>query len=153
MNVRLEDVEEIRFTVVQGESTGSRVTFSPEPRAVRIGRAVDNDIVVNDPTVSRSHARVDIGGDSARIEDLGSAGGVEKMGFRIGAGPEPLVSGDEFKIGGTILRFELLLKKSAARRAGKPDEGPKAKKVPLPAPKDLFAAATKLFERFGLRTP
>src|SRR5438067_8987181 len=138
MNVRLEDVEEIRFTVVQGESTGSRVTFPPGPRAVRIGRAVNNDIVVNDPTVSRAHVRVDIAADGARIQDLGSAGGVEKMGFRIGAGPEPLVSGDEFKIGGTILRYELLLKKSAARRSAKAEAEAKAKKkFSLPPPKDL----------------
>lgn len=153
MNVRLEDVEEIRFTVVQGASTGSRVAFTPEPRAVRIGRAVENDIVINDASVSRAHARVNISADGARIQDLGSAGGVEKMGFRLGAGPEPLLSGDEFKIGGTILRYELLLKKSAARRAAKPEEEPKKKKVSLLPPSQLVGAVTKSLQRLGLRTP
>jgi hypothetical protein len=152
MNPRLEDVEEIRFSVVQGASTGSRVTFRPEPRVVRIGRAVDNDIVVNDPAVSRAHARVQISADGAQIQDLGSAGGVEKMGFRLGARPEPLVSGDEFKIGGTILRYELLLKKSAARRP-KPEEEAKAKKISLPQPSALVGAVTKSLARLGLRTP
>jgi FHA domain len=148
-DVQLRDVEEIRFTVVQGASTGSRVTFTPEPRAVRIGRAVDNDIVINDPAVSRAHARVDIEAAGARITDLGSAGGVEKMGFRLGAAPEPLASGDEFKIGGTILRYELLLKKGAARRAA--DET--KKKPSLPPPKEIIAAVRKVPTLLGLNTP
>ncbi|MBI2962994.1 MAG: FHA domain-containing protein [Deltaproteobacteria bacterium] len=153
MNVRLEDVEEIRFVVVQGATTGSRVTFAPEPRTVRIGRAVDNDIVLNDPAVSRAHARVDISADGARIQDLGSAGGVEKMGFRLGAAAEPLVSGDEFKIGATILRYELLLKRGAVRRAAKPEEEAAKKKAALPAPRELVGAVSKSLRRFGLRTP
>jgi pSer/pThr/pTyr-binding forkhead associated (FHA) protein len=152
MNVRLEDVEEIRFTVVQGPSVGSRVAFTPEPRAVKIGRGVDNDIVINDPAVSRSHARIDITADGARIQDLKSTGGVEKLGFRIGPNPEPLASGDEFKIGGTILRYELVLKKGAARRAAAKPEEEKKKKVALPAPSEVGKALGKVLGRFGLRT-
>lgn len=148
--VRLEDVEQIRFSVVDGASAGSQVTFAPEPRSVKIGRGVDNDIVINDPAVSRAHARVDIGAEGARIQDLGSAGGVEKMGFRLGAAPEPLVSGDEFKIGGTILRYELLLKKSAVRRAA---EETKKKRPSLPPPRELVDALRKLVARVGLDTP
>jgi hypothetical protein len=152
MKVTLDDVEEIRFIVVQGASEGSRVTFTPEPRAVRIGRAVENDIVLNDATVSRNHARVDISADGARIQDLGSAGGVEKMGFRLGAAAEPLLSGDEIKIGGTILRYELVLKKAAVRRAASPETEGK-KKFSLPPPKEFLGALTKVLARFGLRTP
>jgi FHA domain len=148
--VRLEDVEEIRFSVVQGASVGSQVTFAPEPRSVKIGRALDNDIVINDPAVSRAHARVDIGAEGARIQDLGSAGGVEKMGFRLGAAPEPLVSGDEFKIGGAILRYELLLKKSAVRRA---TEETKKKRPSLPPPRELVEGLLKVLARVGLDTP
>jgi pSer/pThr/pTyr-binding forkhead associated (FHA) protein len=148
--VRLEDVEAIRFSVVGGSSIGSQVTFAPEPRAVKIGRAVDNDIVINDPAVSRAHARVDIGAEGARIQDLGSAGGVEKMGFRLGTAPEPLLSGDEFKIGTTILRYELVLKKRAARR---PVEETKKKKLKLPPPGEIVDRLRALLERVGLNTP
>jgi pSer/pThr/pTyr-binding forkhead associated (FHA) protein len=153
MQFNLQDVEEIRFTVVQGANVGSRVALQPTPRSVRIGRAADNDIVINDPSVSRSHARVDVGAEGTQIQDLNSAGGVEKMGFRLGAAPEPLFSGDEFKIGGTILRYEVVLKKSAARRSAKPEKEEKKKKLVLPAPKDLLDAATRPLQRIGLRTP
>jgi pSer/pThr/pTyr-binding forkhead associated (FHA) protein len=152
MQFSLEDVEEIRFTVVQGANVGSRVALQPTPRSVRIGRAVDNDIVINDASVSRSHARVDIGPEGTQILDLNSAGGVEKMGFRLGSTPELLVSGDEFKIGGTILRYEVVLKQSAARRSAKPEKEEKKKKLVLPTPKDLMGAALRPLERIGLRT-
>lgn len=149
--VRLEDVETIRFSVVQGGSTGSQISFAPEPRAVKIGRALDNDIVINDPAVSRAHARVDIAPEGARIQDLGSAGGVEKMGFRLGTAPEPLASGDEFKIGSTILRYELVLKKRASRRPA--EETKKKPKVKLPSPGEIIDRLRTLLEQVGLNTP
>ena len=117
MNFTFDDVDEVRFTVVQGANPGSAIPFAPGARTIRIGRAVDNDIVTNDAAVSRSHARVEVGEGQCLIADAGSRGGVEKMGFRLGEAPEPLESGDEFKIGNTILRFEIVLKKSAAKRA------------------------------------
>ena len=127
MRIAPEDVQEYRFTVVRGGKPGSRVSFEGGVRSVRIGRGVDNDIVVNDGTVSRSHARVDLRADGWFLIDAGSSAGVEKMGFRIGATPEPLDSGDEFKLGDTILKFEVVAKKGAIKKAAaeaKPAAGP-----------------------------
>jgi pSer/pThr/pTyr-binding forkhead associated (FHA) protein len=117
MKIAPEDVQEYRFTVVRGAKPGSRVSFEGGVRNVRIGRAVDNDVVVSDPTVSRSHARVELRADGWFIADAGSSAGVEKMGFRVGSAPEPLESGDEFKVGDTILKFEVVAKKGAIKKA------------------------------------
>ena len=110
MKLSPEDVQEYRFTVVRGAKPGQQITFEGGVRDVKIGRAVDNDIVISDPTVSRLHARVELRPDGWFLIDAGSASGVEKMGFRISA-REPLESGDEFKLGDTILRFEVVAKK------------------------------------------
>jgi Inner membrane component of T3SS, cytoplasmic domain len=117
MKIAPEDVQEYRFTVVRGAKPGSRVSFEGGVRNVRIGRAVDNEVVVSDPTVSRSHARVELRADGWFLADAGSSAGVEKMGFRVGSVPEPLESGDEFKVGDTILKFEVVAKKGAIKKA------------------------------------
>jgi ABC transport system ATP-binding/permease protein len=48
----------------------------PAGRAVRIGRAPDNDIVLDHPSVSANHARVIIQDGRPIVEDLGSTNGV-----------------------------------------------------------------------------
>jgi pSer/pThr/pTyr-binding forkhead associated (FHA) protein len=45
------------------------------PRVITIGRAVDNDVVIDDSVVSGRHARIVVEGGRARIEDLGSSNG------------------------------------------------------------------------------
>lgn len=74
---------------------------------VSIGRALDNDVVVPDPTVSRRHLRVSALDDGIYVEDLGSTNGTHLLpsGERISSaktGPEIVV-----KIGATTLRLYL----------------------------------------------
>jgi two-component system response regulator AtoC len=56
---------------------GSKLVTHPLPASgsVSIGRAPDCDVQVDDPSVSRRHARIHLGPE-LRIEDLGSANGV-----------------------------------------------------------------------------
>ena len=42
---------------------------------VRLGRAPDNDVVLDDPSVSRYHATIQIAGDRCTVVDLGSHNG------------------------------------------------------------------------------
>jgi pSer/pThr/pTyr-binding forkhead associated (FHA) protein len=66
-----------------------------------IGRASGCDIHLNDPFVSRRHARViscDVG---TAIQDLGSSNGVYVNGRR-SPGITPLHPGDVVQLGGTI---------------------------------------------------
>lgn len=151
MELLLEDIQELRFVVVNGANPGAVVAFEPEARTIRIGRAIDNDVVINDPTVSRMHASVEITDKGFTIAENPSSSGVEKMGFRI-SGSEALVSGDELRIGDSILRFEVVakkgaVKKAAAREAEKPVAGASA------TAKKADAAPRGPLARIGLDTP
>jgi FHA domain len=149
MQIAPEDIQELRFTVVKGSNPGSKISFDPTPRQIRIGRSVESDIVVADPSVSRNHARVDIRADRYTIVDAGSSAGLEKMGFRVGNTPEALLSGDEFKLGDTILRFEVVAKKGALKRAAAREAGP-AKPSPVA---NVVAMLQRALSTIGLRTP
>jgi FHA domain/zinc-ribbon domain len=78
--------------------------FSPGGERTTIGRSPDNDIFLDDVTVSRKHAvLVDDGGDY-RIEDLGSLNGTFVNRRRIDSATR-LQSGDEVQIGKYRLSF------------------------------------------------
>lgn len=62
----------------------------PQTGQVRIGRAADNDIRIQDPTVSSHHAVLHIG-STLRIEDVGSANGIKVLSHRAGAGTAQIV--------------------------------------------------------------
>jgi hypothetical protein len=70
----------------------------------RIGRSDESDIVLNDPSVSRTHAIVEIVAGRATLRDLDSTNGTFVNGRRISA--EALRDGDELQFGNTRLRFE-----------------------------------------------
>jgi hypothetical protein len=53
------------------------------PHALRLGRETDNDIVLNDPRVSRYHAQLRRGASGLEIVDLGSANGILLGGVRV----------------------------------------------------------------------
>lgn len=54
-----------------------------ENGTLRVGRTPDNDIVLNDPSVSRSHLELKIDGNKVTITDLGSSNGTYVNGIRI----------------------------------------------------------------------
>jgi pSer/pThr/pTyr-binding forkhead associated (FHA) protein len=66
-----------------------------------IGRANDCDIHLDDPLVSRRHARVIRAQVGTAIEDLGSANGVYVNG-RLSPGITPLHPGDVVQLGATV---------------------------------------------------
>jgi DNA-binding SARP family transcriptional activator len=67
--------------------------------ATGIGRLADNDIVLDDPKVSRHHAVIIDTGTSFVVNDLRSANGVEVQHHRI-RGSAALADGDVIRIGG-----------------------------------------------------
>src|SRR5206468_9616445 len=67
--------------------------------AVSIGRGEDMDIVIDNVSVSRRQARIQLAGDGRWIvEDLSSANGTFLNGERLAA-PTPLTRGDELSFG------------------------------------------------------
>jgi len=73
--------------------------------AIGIGRLADNDIVLDDPKVSRHHAVIIDTGTSYVVNDLRSANGVEVQQQRI-RGSATLADGDVLRIGDHRFTFE-----------------------------------------------
>jgi FHA domain len=75
------------------------------PRGITlIGRSLDCHVTIEDPLVSRQHARVVIEDDRARVEDLESRNGVKVNGATIKE-PTSLKDGDRLRIGTQDLVF------------------------------------------------
>ncbi len=68
------------------------------PGQATIGRGSACDVVLVDAQISRQHARLTVGSDSAVVEDLGSSNGVYVNGGRID-GKRTLRHGDVLRIG------------------------------------------------------
>jgi pSer/pThr/pTyr-binding forkhead associated (FHA) protein len=68
-----------------------------------LGRAVDNDIVISDPSVSRHHARLVIVDGAAELRDLGSQNGTFVGDRRITA--TRLAEGDTIRLGDARFTF------------------------------------------------
>ena len=78
--------------------------FLPQAERTTIGRSPDNDIFLDDVTVSRKHAVLAQNGNQFLIEDLGSLNGTFVNRRRIES-PTRLESGDEVQIGKYRLSF------------------------------------------------
>jgi DNA-binding winged helix-turn-helix (wHTH) protein len=72
-----------------------------------LGRSEDAAIRVDDPGISRHHARITIGAQSATLEDLGSKNGTVLNGAAID-GPTELVDGAVIVLGATVLKFRIV---------------------------------------------
>ena len=63
-----------------------------------VGRETNSTVCINDPSVSRGHARITIEDGQATIEDLNSKNGTQVMGELLKA-PRVLNDGDEVEFG------------------------------------------------------
>lgn len=91
-----------RLTVAQGGAEGP---FALEEREHGIGRSASNDVRLEDPSVSRRHARLMPRSGRYLISDAGSSAGTAVNGGRI-TGERVLRSGDTIAVGDVTLRFE-----------------------------------------------
>ena len=80
--------------------------FSLQKSAVEIGRATQNDIVINDEKVSRTHALIECSGEGCILIDLDSANGTKVNGAKIVR--TALKPGDLVELGSSNLRFETI---------------------------------------------
>ena len=101
--------------VVEGSDAGVQV---PLVDAVEVGRHPGATLVLDDPEVSRHHARIRPTANGAVVEDLGSTNGTYVNGSQIHA-PTPVGPGDEILIGMSVLelrtRGEVASRPSAVR--------------------------------------
>lgn len=106
-----------------------------------IGRADENDLVLVEGGVSRSHARLTAQGDGLVVEDLGSSNGTFVDGMKV-EGPTPVAGKAVLALGS----YELRLKNPAAYRGASPQALVPVKTHSLP-PGQVGA------QRAGLKRP
>ena len=92
------------FTLSVSQAGGESEEFSFEGGEARLGRTADNDVVIKDPSSSRSHARVWEEDGRYFVEDLKSANGT-KLNAKVVKGPLQLEAGDRIMIGDVTLLF------------------------------------------------
>lgn len=101
------------------------------------------DLVLDDPGVSRRHARVLSEDDGVLVEDLGSSNGTYVNGRRI-SGPVELDAGDELQLGATVVGVH-----RAARTAPMPGPAPRGpvprRLAPSPHAESNISALASIF--------
>ena len=97
----MSDAPKIILTLPTGEVR----KYSLQMDSVRIGRAPDNTVVLEDPGLSLHHAVLHRRIDTFEIIDLGSTNGLEIAGKRVIS--HELKHGDEIKIGDVMMRYQV----------------------------------------------
>ena len=88
--------------LIVGGDNGRRV---PIGDTATIGRLPECEVMLDDPSVSRRHARIQRRGMGWFIEDLGSTNGVKVNGSRVGE--SDLADGDRLQLGTVQLLFSV----------------------------------------------
>lgn len=122
------------FLVVQNPSTPVPARDLASVTEVSIGRAPDNDMVLDDNQVSRKHALLFRINDLFFMKDRGSSFGTFVNGQKIDA-PVEINLGDKIGIGGYNLAMQETDKPAAAAPA-KPKLPPPPPRPPPPPPPD-----------------
>lgn len=128
-------------------AAGHTINFQAGPRmgetvkmgreTISIGRSPDNDIVIDDPTVSRKHARLVFDGNQYIVEDLASTAGIKVNGNKVQKAPMPV--GATLKLGDT----EIVFGKTQDPPA-KPRPAPSPRPAPAPVQPANNPAATRV---------
>ena len=89
-----------------GESLAIQLVARDGGAVVTLGRGAENDLVVDDATLSRAHLRLERGADGGwTVRDLGSSNGTRVDGARLGDAAAPLHSGSTIEAGAVRLTF------------------------------------------------
>ncbi len=70
-----------RIAVTRGPSAGQAIEAAGT--SVRVGTSSDNDLVVQDDTVSRQHCEIQLTEEGIRVRDMGSTNGVRAAGIAV----------------------------------------------------------------------
>lgn len=115
-----------------------------------VGRDLANEISINDPEVSRRHARIFLQGSNYVIEDLGSTNGSSINGQRL-TGPymlhagETLVLGENVSLRVEIVRIDQDATLASGTRLPEPQFVPQTPQQPAPQPYIPPAAAPQQY--------
>jgi Inner membrane component of T3SS, cytoplasmic domain len=96
----------VRLVVERSPSLEEGNEFPLNSAPVTVGRGGQNDLVLSgDEFASARHARIEVRGDGAWVQDLESTNGTYVNGSRV-AGAQRLDAGDVLRVGETDLRVE-----------------------------------------------
>ncbi len=139
-----------QLVMSQGPQPGQ--TFTLDQHLLTVGRDPSSDIVINDPQVSRQHARIMRRGSLMVIEDLGSTNGTFVNGMRLTV-PHTLANGDVVGLGDvvtltyygvSVATTEAIAGRptmSSAPQAYGPQPSPPQAYEPQPSPPQAYTAA------------
>ncbi len=89
------------FQLVQRSGPAPGKSYSLTKNEIYLGRDITNDIVINDPEISRKHARLTLQSGGYLLEDLGSTNGTFVDGKRI-TGPHMMGAGEVIMLGDNV---------------------------------------------------
>jgi len=128
-----------RLVLKSGPNAGNSLDLSADE--ITIGRDVNATFVINDPEVSRRHARVYQQGANIIIEDLGSTNGTSVSGQRL-SGPYILRPGEIITLGEhTTVLFEMVQLDPDATVASLRPMQPVAQSEAAPVPTPVYQQA------------
>lgn len=120
--------ESFRLVVRRGPQPNQ--IYELKQDSISLGRDIKNDIVINDPEVSRHHLQITRTADGYTIEDMGSTNGTFIGGQRINT-PRALTHGELIGLGETVtLQYERVRLASAYGEAAAPYAPPAAAPQP-----------------------
>ncbi|MCP4715457.1 MAG: FHA domain-containing protein, partial [Deltaproteobacteria bacterium] len=95
------------LTIVNGPEPEKKFAFLQ--KTVNLGRsAADNDVIINENSISGQHARIICEKNQLFLQDLGSTNKTRYNDTVLGKGDKQLLqSGTEFRLGNIVLRFEV----------------------------------------------
>jgi hypothetical protein len=91
-----------RYRLVMSTGPNPGKVFELNMDSMSIGREASNDIVIQDPELSRNHARISRRGGGFVLEDLGSTNGTFINRQRV-TSPRTLSLGDEIGLGENVV--------------------------------------------------
>ena len=91
------------LVVLDGPAAGRRWPLAAGRH--RLGRGLDADVVLGDPTVSRRHALVTVGAEGVHVRDLGSTHGTRLGRRRLRRRCRRLRHGDVLTLGAVSLKY------------------------------------------------
>ncbi len=96
----MPDSSAFKLTIRQGPKPNQ--VFDLDKDVLGLGREAGNDLVIEDPQISRRHARLTRQGNSYLLEDLGSTNGTFVNGSRVST-PVLLANGDLIGLADTVV--------------------------------------------------
>ncbi len=108
----LFEIEKCHLEVIEGAEKGTHLVF--DKPTVRIGKDPLNDLVLNDPSVSRQHCELRMQNGHYKLIDLGSTNGTFLDDLKVGE--IFLGHGTVFRAGQTLVRFRVEVEKEPITR-------------------------------------